>query len=429
MLIMRNIIYLYLIFGAWSMLLTPEGEISTIPVRVDGWVEKQSLINKILGRDIEMVVFNPKEESFEMMLRKHQDKDAIIIRSLTQVGNSFYFTDGSGTKDINLPAVEMLAADFDELIMKNLTMPVSLTFYELNPFIELDRSAVWIVMLTLYIIALIVLIGLIIYKLVKFGFFQECYTRNFNNKNIIVYIVLCIELLSTVIKFINGINLNDVNLLYHYMATRVLYTIHIPMFISSHFLWIYWLDYILKKSRKFEEINKTTNKIKIPFLVISIVLYVLEAITLIGTFTFAAKFPYWSIFVLGIYCLCAISVCIFYTVTYLRVIYTFKHHSGSERSKKMTRQLLILVSIFDFGICLWLVMLILQFVPMDIVPKRLTGLIGFYGIIIDSYALVWSFKNKYHKESNSTKPTNPGTVDKPDKSNFSTSSTLTMDQQ
>lgn len=427
----KTIFFLQIVlFGcAWSALVLPDREIVTIPSRVEGWINRLPLLNKELGSEIELVFFNPYDgSSFEDVLKAHHSSDAIILRALGQPGGAFYYTDGSGTREISLPVVEMAQKDFDQLFAstQNTTIYANLTFTEPNPFLQFDSSAGWLIMVCFYVILLVGLMILILVKLAQFRFFQDCFKARYNNKNSVIYAVLFINVLSVAIRIINGLNLNDFNLLYHHRLTRVLYTIHIPLFIISHLLWTFWVHRIFEKSKKLEEVTQLLGHLKIPFGALSALLIVLELITLVGTFTFAVSFPYWSIFVLGFYCLCAIGICIFYTVTFYRVIISFRKHSGSAKAKKGARDLTILVAVFDLGIFIWLAMLICQFVPFELAAKRYTGLIGFYGILIDSFALIWSFKPKYKSDMKSNKMT-PATEQKTTKTSKSTSSTLSID--
>lgn len=404
---MRLFLILILVTCTFGALVTQDKEIQTIPLRVDGWTNRLPLFNKNIGEDIALVILNPLVDTFEDVLRNHRSFDAIIIRSVKQPGSAFYYTDGSGTKDISLPAVEMASDDFDLLSkqIKNGEIHADLTFQESNPFVEFDRSVGWLFMVYSYVIALGVLFVLICTKLFKFGIIKDCMNLKCNRTNIIIYTILCIELISVIIKFINGINLNDHNLLYHHRFSRVIYTIHIPLFIIVHLLWAFWAHRIFEKSRKLEEITQILGNVKIPFLVLTAILIILETLTLIGGFTFAADFPYWSIFVLGFYCLCAIGITIFYTVVFTRIILTFYRFGGSEKAKRGARNITIFVGIFNFGILLWLAMLICNFIPMDFASKRVVGVIGFYGILIDSFALILSFNPQHRSDIKSSSAT------------------------
>lgn len=411
---MMNVAILILLLTCvQGALITNDKEIYTIPLNTEGWNDYSQLVNKELGREIGLIVLDPRFTTFEELLRKHQSYDAIVIRQLRTPGESIYYTDGKGTSDLHTPVVEMGSDDFDNLLksIESKRIFANLTFTETNPYIEFYERPMWSIMVYLYVGLLIVLFLMICLKIYEFGIVKDCLHCKYNKTHVVIYIILLIELISCSIKIINGINLNDFNLLYHYKITRVMYTIHIPLFIISHLLWTFWTSYILKKSKKLEEVTNILGKMKTPFIILTIILLVIESITLIGNFTFAIYFPYWSIFVIGFYIICAIGISIFYTVVFTKIILIFVRHGGSEKSKRAVRDLSIMVVVFDIGLFVWLMMLICQFLPLDLATKRFTGLIGFYGILIASFALVWSFKTRHKTEikSGSTRSTTPKT--------------------
>lgn len=393
-----------LLYSVWGALILEDREIPTVPLRVDGWLDKDPIIQKRLGSQIAMLILNPVDDTYEQLLRNHIDADAVIIRSVNEAGSAFYITDGSGTEYITLPAVEMPAAEFDLLMaeVQNHTVIADLTFTESNKFVVFDNSAGWLLLISLYVILYVGIMILSGFKLFKFGFFKDCIACSYNYKNTIVYIILSIEFISSIVKIMHGIDMNNFTLIYHHKLTRILHTIQIPFFITSHLLWAFWAHRIFEKSKRLEEITRVLGNIKLPFIILSVVLIILEIISLIGTLTFAATFPYWIMFVLVFYILCAIGISVFYTVVFARIILTFRQNGGSERAKKSARELTILVAIFDAGILLWIIMLFFQFAPLELAAKRYTSVIGIFGFIIDSYAILWSFKPRYKTDVKSS---------------------------
>ena len=421
------ILLLFIIYVNGS-LNTNNKQIETIPLRVDGWIDKSSLINKkiinmmeiefgpnpsntsIIKGNIGLYIFNPLQMKFEERIESIQKQGAsgAILREVYGLGGAFYFTNGKGTKNINLPTVEMSTMDFDSLVMSlNNSTPLirNLTFVETNKYIEFDNDGVWWTFRSFYILWILILIIII---LVIFYIFNV-YRFNVSKENKFPTIILGLMLISLIIMFINGINLNDSNLLYHHTFTRITYTVHIPVFIIKHLMYGMWALNILLSIKQLKGTPSILGNMKIPFILLSILLIILEVTTIILTINKTIPIQM-SYIVLSIYIFSCLGIIGLYLYTFPSLILKL-NKNAKEHVKKLALILTICVIISLIGMFGWLIMLILQFpfVPLELAAKRYTGLFGFFGILISDSAVILSHilitKDKIKRNNTITKST------------------------
>nr|QBK89827.1 MAG: hypothetical protein LCPAC101_01100 [Pithovirus LCPAC101] len=394
-------------------------DIETINGRVDGWINydviyNHELINMINSESIEGIakdkigiyIFNPIETSYEEKLDAiayHGAKSAILkslVNPLTvdPPGNAFYNTDSTGTHRFDIPIVEMDQTNFDMLIgMLNSTSKTfgNLTFTEKNLYIEFDRSFGQHLVSIIHILWTILNFVLCMIKLYQFDFFSTSMIKNIKNeKYMLPYLCLGLTSISTILKFINAININNVNLLYDFRSSRVLYTLHLLFFIISHMLLGLWAFRILILAKSLKASSKFFGKkTVITFVFLCILLVVLEFISDTGTFTFAQGNPLWTFYVIGIYVIYDIGMIGLYTYSNISILLMIR--TNSNRALNRTAKRLIIKLFFTIlGMFIWLIMLILQFPSYYFIAKRYTGLFGFYGINISETSLILSYDKR-----------------------------------
>lgn len=246
-----------LIVAVSAELQVKETTVDTIPMPVDGWLDKSPRLNLplVLGDAqgktpnttgaVVVYPFRVLHDTYEPMVRRIQSEDAPAVICLVGAGHTgdlFRVTDGKRqTADLVTPVVMLPVSGYMRLqsLAGNSSL-VNVTFPETNWHVYYDRSPAWNILLSFPTVLSLAVCLLGPYHL----FLYARYKVPFDNP----HIALIAESIAGFLRFLNCLDLVGSRLLFPYWMSRSLTTLYFPLSMGTAFLITAYMGALIRKN-------------------------------------------------------------------------------------------------------------------------------------------------------------------------------------
>lgn len=393
---------------------------STIPMPLDGWLDKSEIKNiqclsledsksNFVEGKCGLYIFDHTRIEFEPFVRQIQNEykpGVCVFRSPRRAGRAFVMTDGKlFTSDLYIPTIELSEHNFDEFsnyVANNPYQLYNISFFEPNYFFYVNYSPHLQIMLSFP--TSLSLFGIL--WGIRNLYYHVKYHLPFNNS----YIALILEIIGNIFRFLYCMDYNGTRRLVPNKLSRALVSLHIPFSLSTSFLVVLYAGYLISKTKQGKKAKPFIKAtwVKIAFIFVIITMGFIEFVGLIGTFTMLEFYFVWNIFSVVIYMIISIistisfSITAFMSVRIMKIKLFEAHNYVDDTIESKVKYLIyklvrrtILAGIGYFMVSLSLILTLLSILIHDDLSNILYGkyipYFGLMGILMASLTHIHTY--------------------------------------